>query len=234
MSVYRLYHELNVGVSYSYDNFVRDIVSDETFPKETDFISMNAHAVILNKLKSLLANEALVRKYFDKDTFSENDCNALVHEFNLTDNNGINQLSTPPLTLQSKRLPTFGCDLNAVQIELITLTVNNEKIFASEVTSEQMDALLNHSERLPLKSANNRRLALFFHALSQEYLICTRWQSVIGRRHLIISSESNHFLTAKILASTLNEAKASSAYDDYLRNIRRMTREVARLKSNGA
>lgn len=234
MSVYRLYHELNVGVSYSYDSFVRDIVSDDTFPKETDFISKNAHAVNLNKLTTLLANEALVRKYFEKDTFTDEDCKALTNELDGTEKNGANNHTMTYTPLQPKRLPTFGCDFDSRQIALITETANTENIFACEVSPEQMDALFNHSERLPLRSANNRRLALFFHTLSTEFLISSRWQSVVGKRHLIISSESNHPLTAKILASALNEAKASSAYDDYLRNIRKMTREVARIKSNGA
>lgn len=228
-----LYREMNVGASYTYDNFVRDIISDDTFPTVEDTIGKNAHAINLNKLKSLLANETLVRRYFDKGSFNDEDCNALIDEFNRTDNNGINQFATPSSAILPKRLPTFGCDLNRSQIELITATVNKEKIFTSETSAEQMDALLNRSERLPLKSANNRRLALFCYALSQEYLICSRWQNVIGSRQLIISSENSNALTAKILASTLNEAKASSAYDDYLRNIRIMVREVVRIKSNG-
>ena len=101
------------------------------------------------------------------------------------------------------------------QIKYITKCVNEVRMFHGEITFDQMKALFNCQSGLSLKSANNRLIAYFFDLLSNRYYITDKWQSVIARNKLILSSKKDSYLNQDDISSALNGSKYSTQLDDF-------------------
>lgn len=227
-NAYTLYKQSRVGVSKSYSRFAEDMVNSVTFKDCETLECKNAHIVNLTRLKSLFseANENLVRKYFDKERFTDEDCLALIAEFNLLEDSSASTLTAD--NGNTRQLPNFQCRLTNEQISIITKAANAAQIFLSVVTETEVKALFDCSLTSPLKSGNNRTLAMFFDELSRENIICTRWQNVLDRRKLIISAGSDKPLNKDSLSSALSGARNTENPTVFI--IRQMARDVARLQ----
>ena len=131
------------------------------------------------------------------------------HEFNTTPpspNSKVSIVSSSlPVAFNSKL--DFQCCFNFAQIRLITHSANETHLFSPNVSEAEIKALFDCCLEHPLKSACNRRVAFFFDALCEHKLITTRWQHVIDKNGLILSSAKNALLNSSKLSTALNEAK---------------------------
>lgn len=82
----------------------------------------------------------------------------------------------------------------------------------------------------PLKSANNRRVAVLFDELADARLIKRDWQKVVAVNRLILSSATDAPLSRSALSSALAEAKTENSATTVA--IRKGVRQVASMTEN--
>lgn len=231
---YTLYRKRCVGVHRIelYAQFAEDFVNSKRYVNcHNEAICLNVHNVNYHRIIRLfMHNGILVRKYFDKDTFTDVDCDKLVVEFFMYDNTIT--ADTPSNQDDKKPIPTFKSCFTPAQIRCITDTANSLGIFKSIVSEDDMSALLNCTLDHKLQSANNRMLAVFFDELSKEKLICRNWQNVLSIREYILSSKSDKPLKRANLSIALSDETSKTMTDPNVYTIRSMTREVARMREN--
>lgn len=195
-----------------YNRYVNDFLNSHTYTDRTDAAGMNEHKKNFYIMKELLTTRKdLVQKYFIKEKTRNFDYSIMHHEFNTTQLSSNSEISiaseTLPVVGTSK--PSFQCYFNYKQISLITHAANETHLFSPNVLEEEVEALFACCLEYPLKSACNRRIAFFFNTLCEYKLISTRWQHVIDRNGLILSSTKSVLLNSSKLSTALNEAKQS-------------------------
>ena len=157
----------------------------------------------------LTIRKDLVQRYFAKEKLCKSDYLIMHREFNTTQTS-----SNPKVSIVSGSLPAaiiskldFQCCFDSTQIRIITHSANETHLFSPDVSEAEIKALFACCLEHPLKSACNRRVAFFFDALCKYKLISTRWQHVIDKNGLILSSAKNVLLNSSKLSTALNEAK---------------------------
>lgn len=209
-TAYKLYRSEVIGNDKLYHRYVNDFLNSHTYTDRIDAAGMNEHKKNFHIMEELLkVRKDLIQKYFTKENLTISDFLVMHQEFNTTQQSnhlgksiGSNSF---PVSITSK--PDFQCVFNSEQIRLITHSVNEAHLFTSDVSETEMEALLTCCLEHPLKSACNRRVAFFFDALCKYKLISTRWQHVIDKNGLILSSAKNVLLNSSKLSTALNEAK---------------------------
>lgn len=224
---------MGVNAISAYAQFADDFINSELIPNcHRKVVCMKVHNVNIHRLINLFRNnEALVRKYFDKDNFTDSDSKALISEL-LSHENG----ATTTLVYQSNSdsaniLPTFECDLNSEQIAIITEAVNKAHVFTNTVTDTEIRELFSCTLIQPLKANKIRKVVTVFHALMVEGVIQSDWQKILGDRGYILSPSTNKPLKRSNFSSALNEIPQDGKRGNDI--IRKMAREVARIKENG-
>lgn len=193
-----------------YNRYVNDFLNSHTYTDCVDAAGKNEHNKNFHIMKELLTiRKDLVQKYFAREKLCDSDYSIIHHEFNttqLSSNSEVSNTSCPvPQVFPSKL--NFQCCFSSKQIKLITHCANEAHLFSSVVSEAEVKALFTCCLKLPLKSACNRRVAFFFDALSEQKLISVRWQHVIDKNGLILSSAKNVLLNSSKLSTALNEAK---------------------------
>ncbi len=202
-----------------YDRFVDDFVFGHQFYCAETIDEGNARGVNIRRIGSLLRDRRdLVEKYFSGITFGSDDFTAMFNEFNR---------GTAYMQASCVKTLNFGGALSAEQTKAIALIANCLHIFRQEVSAEDMADIFSPSPHIRLVSANNRRLAVLFDALSYERLIGGDWQKVIADTGIIVSS-TNAPLTQSKLSSALNGARAdgTAAFS----TIRKRVHEVTEMR----
>lgn len=176
-----------------------------------DAAGMNEHKKNFHIMEELLIiRKDLVQKYFIKEKMCNSDYLIMHQEFNTTQLSSNSEISITSTSLQvpiSSKL-NFQCYFNSTQIRLITYSVNETHLFTHDVSEAEVKALFACCLEHPLKSVCNRRVAFFFDALCEQKLISTRWQHVIDKNRLILSSSGKSvLLNSSKLSTALNEAK---------------------------
>lgn len=171
---------------------------------------MNEHKKNFHIMEELLTiRKDLVQKYFAKEKLHDSDYLIMHQEFNTTQQSPNSEASIAsgsfPVAISSKL--DFQCCFNSTQIRLITYSVNETHLFSPDVSEVEMRAFFTCCLEYPLKSVCNRRVAFFFDTLCEHKLISPRWQHIIGKNGLILSSVKNTLLNNSKLSSALNEAK---------------------------
>lgn len=188
-----------IGGGKDYTRFVDDFIFGHQFYCADSIDEGNARGVNVRRIGTLLRNRRdLVEKYFSGTTFDSAAFSAMFNEFN----RGV--VSLRP-TSGGKSL-NFGCGFSTEQAEAIASIANSLNIFSHEVSAGDIADLFSLSPHIRLVSANNRRLAVLFDALSYERLISGDWQKVIAATGAIISS-ANAPLTQSKLSSALADAR---------------------------
>lgn len=202
-----------------YDRFVDDFIFGHQFYCAETVDEGNARGVNIRRIGSLLRDRRdLVEKYFSGTTFGSDDFAAMFKDFNR---------GTAYIQASCVKTLNFGGALSAEQTTTIASIANSLHIFRQEVSAEDMADLFSPSPQIRLVSANNRRLAVLFDALSCERLIGSDWQKVIAASGIIVSS-TNAPLTQSKLSSALNGARAdgTAAFP----TIRKRVHEVAEMR----
>lgn len=160
----------------------------------------------------LTIRKDLVQKYFTRKTLSDSEYNTMHQEFNTTQitqqltDSEVSIVSGSP-TISSTSKLDFQCCFNSAQLSLITRSVNEVHLFTPDVSESEIKALFACCLKYPLRSTCNRRVAFFFDTLCKYKLISARWQHVIDKNGLILSSSKNTLLNNSKLSTALNEAK---------------------------
>lgn len=212
--LYKIAHKLYqfevIGSGKLYNRYVSDFLNIHTYTDRTDAAGMNEHKRNLHIMEELLTiRKDLVQKYFTEENLCDSDYIIMHQEFNTTQ-----QLSDSEVPIVSGFLPVefnskpdFQCCFNSVQISLITHSANEVNLFTPDVSETEVKALFACCLKHPLKSTCNRRVAFFFDALCKYKLISARWQRVIDKTGLILSSSKDTLLNSSKLSTALNEAK---------------------------
>ena len=209
-TAHELYQSEVVSGGKLYNRYVNDFLNSHTYTDRVDAVGKNEHKKNFHIMEEFLTiRKDLVQKYFAKEKLCYSDYSAIHQEFNTTQlfpNSDISSISGSIQVADTTKLD-FQCCFNSVQISLITRCFNEVHLFASNVSEEEVKALFACSLKYPLKSTCNRRVALFFDALCEYKLISMRWQHIIGKNGLILSSAKNALLNSSKLSTALNEAK---------------------------
>lgn len=211
---YKVAHELYLSEVISggklYNRYVNDFLNSHTYTDRVDAVGKNEHKKNFHIMEEFLTiRKDLVQKYFAKEKLCDSDYSIMHQEFNTTHLSFSSDVSS---TLGSIEVaftpkPDFQCYFNSLQISLITHIVNDVHLFAPNVSETEIKALFACSLKYPLKSTSNRRVAFFFDALCEYKLISARWQHVIDKNGLILSSAKNTLLNSSKLSTALNEVK---------------------------
>lgn len=194
-----------------YNRYVSDFLNSHTYIDRVNAAGMNEHKKNFCIMEELLTiRKDLVQKYFIKEKLCGTDYLRMHEEFNTTQPSPNSEIpivsGSLPVAFTSR--PNFQCNFNSVQIRLLMQSVNKAHLFSTEVTEVEIKALFACCLERPLKSACNRRVAFFFDSLCEHKLISTRWQQVIDKNELILSSAGkNVLLNTSKLSTALNEAK---------------------------
>ena len=193
-----------------YNRYVNDFLNSHTYTDCVDAAGKNEHNKNFHIMKELLTiRKDLVQKYFAREKLYDSDYSIMHHEFNTTQLSSNYEISntscSAPQVFPAKL--DFQCCFSSKQIKLITHCANEAHLFSSVVSEAEVKALFTCCLKLPLKSACNRRVAFFFDVLSEQKLISARWQHVIDKKGLILSSVKNVLLNSSKLSTALNEAK---------------------------
>lgn len=131
---------------------------------------------------------------------------------------------------QGKDKPRFISQLTPKLAVPLAEIASKTGVFKGGVTAAELSALLECRLAKPLKSANNRRLAVFFEALADARLIERDWQKVLAANGLVTSSASDKPLSRSALSSALAEAKTGMSAA--VAAIRKEVRKVAETSEN--
>lgn len=193
-----------------YNRYVSDFLNSHTYTDRVDAVGMNEHKKNFHIMEELLTvRQDIVQRYFIKENLHYSDYLVMHREFNTTQqsSNTEKSIALGSSTARSASNPDFQCCFNSVQISLITDIANEIHLFSPELSEAEVEALFACCLEHPLKSACNRRIAFFFDNLCKYKLISTRWQHVIDKNELILSSGNNALLNSSKLSTALNEAK---------------------------
>lgn len=207
-TAYKLYQSEVIGDGKLYHRYVNDFLNSHTYTDRIDAAGKNEHKKNFYIMEEFLTvRQDLVQRYFIKKNLCHFDFLAMHQEFNTTQPHSGNPAILDSFSTTSAFNLDFQCYFNSVQISLITHSANEVHLFSSNVSEAEMKAFFACCLEHPLKSACNRKVAFFFDTLCKYKLISTRWQHVIDKNGLILSSANNVLLNSSKLSSALNEAK---------------------------
>lgn len=209
-TAHELYQSEVIGNGKLYHRYVSDFLNNHTYTDRVDAAGMNEHKKNFHIMEELLTvRKDLVLRYFAKENLHYSEFLVMHQEFDTTQRSPDYEKSIVstsfPASITSK--PDFQCFFNSVQISLIAHSANEARLFTSDVSESEVEALFTGCLKNPLKSACNRRVAFFFDALCKYKLISSRWQHVIDKNDLILSSAKDVLLNNSKLSTALSEAK---------------------------
>lgn len=230
---YTLYRKRCVGVNRIelYAQFAEDFVNSKRYVNcHNEAVCLNAHNVNYHRIIRLFIHkEILVRKYFDKDTFTDVDCDNLFTEFLMNDHDSTANVVENPCKDREHSHISFDCYLSDEQIAIITDGINKADVFTSHVSEAQIRQLFNCELLQPLTAKKIRSVVTVFHALMIEGVIKSNWQKVISDNGLILSPKTGKPLSSSNLSSALSEIKQEDRRGNNI--IRQMARDVGRIKN---
>lgn len=210
-TAHELYQSEVIGERKMYNRYVNDFLNSHTYTDCMDAAGMNEHKKNFHIMEELLTTRKdIVQRYFTKEILCDSDYSIMHQEFNTTQlsSNSEVSIASGSLSVVFPSKPDFQSYFNSLQISLITHSANEIHLFSPDVSEAEVKALFACCLEHPLKSASNRRVAFFFDALCERKLISARWQHVIDKHGLILSSLGKSvLLNSSKLSSALNEAK---------------------------
>lgn len=209
-AAHELYQSEVIGDRKLYNRYVQDFLNSHMYTDSVDAAGMNEHKKNFHIMEELLTiRKDLIQKYFAKKKLCNSDYSIMHQEFNTTQPPSSSDVSSTPRStpIAFPFKPDFQCYFNSKQIKLITYSANEVHLFFPNVSEAAVKDLFTCCLEHPLKSACNRRIAFFFDTLCEYKLITTRWQHIIEKNELVLSSSKNILLNSSKLSTALNEAK---------------------------
>lgn len=202
-TAYRLYQKEVIEEKKLYKRFKDDFINGNTYPKRCDVDGLNEHNKNLGILKELLGNRRdLVETYFVKSKFEHEDYLAMQHELDTTEVGTISISEVKPI-----RPLTLDSNVSSEMFAGLAKVLNDTHVFTTNVTEQQVEAMLALKLASPLKADVNRKVVIFFDALRSHNLIANNWQKMIADSGFFISSASNTPITYSSISTLLGATK---------------------------
>lgn len=183
--------------------FVSDFISYHAPVAVTDEQEWRIHIQNINAVYEFLMDRLdLVNEYFNKDHFTLEDCEAMLHTFNTHDQR------IPSAKDESSLLGHF----TEPQIELITAFVNEQEMFKQTISSSEIRNLFRGELELPLPVNHNGRVAMFLSCLRDELFLVYPWQKVLEYNKLLSSCSTGRPLTREQIKNSLSAFRKTHLY----------------------
>lgn len=211
------------GKGKLYSRFADDFLNGHRYTDALCAAGKNAHSKALGVITALLETRPdLAEEYLALPGFSHADAARML------DNLDTGRCCTEKAHGENRA--RFISRLIPPMAESLAEIASKTGVFKGGVTAEKLTALLDCRLAKPLKSANNRRLAVFFDALADARLIERDWQKVLAANRSVTSSASDRPLSRSALSSALAEAKTGMSAA--VAAIRKEVRKVAETAEN--
>lgn len=197
------FHSQNLA---TYTDFCKDnTVFDETFP----YFSV-IHKVAVNERYAQYLQKRNARRNSAKEIDTAPNAE-------LADSQDTAIVSVP-LSDIKKIEYTFESNLTDEQVALLVDCANEVRLFKGDtLTFEQMKSVLDCRPLAMLRPTNNRLLAFFFDQLSNRNHITEKWQAVIARHQLFLSSQKNTPLNQSDISTAVNNVRDMAISGKYAR-----------------
>ena len=211
------------GKGKIYSRFTADFLNGHRYTDALCAAGKNAHNKALGIITALLETRPdLAEEYLASPGLSHADAAKMLDILNT------GRCCTKKA--HGKNKPRFISRLTPKQTVPLAEIADKTGVFEGGITAEELSALLDCRLAKPLKSANNRRLAVFFDALADARLIERDWQKVLAANGSVTSSASDRTLSRSALSSALAEAKTGMSAA--VAAIRKGVRKVAETAEN--
>ncbi len=211
------------GKGKLYSRFTADFLNGHRYTDALCAAGKNAHNKALGIMTALLETRPdLAEEYLASPGLSHADAARM-----------LDRLDTGRCSSEKahgKNKPRFISRLTPKLAVPLAEIASKTGVFKGGVTAEELSALFDSRLAKPLKSANNRRLAVFFDALADARLIERDWQKVLAATRSVTSSASDKPLSRSALSSALAEAKTGMSAA--VAAIRKEVRKVAETAAN--
>lgn len=218
-----IYRNEVTGKGKLYSRFTADFINGHRYTDALCAAGKNAHNKALGIMTALLETRPdLAEEYLALSGFSHADAARMLDDL---DTGRCCQGKA-----HGENRPRFISRLTQPMAESLAEIASKTGVFKGGVTADELTALLDCRLAKPLKSANNRRLAVFFDALADTRLIERDWQKVLAANRSVTSSASDRPLSRSALSSALAEAKTGMSAA--VAAIRKEVRKVAETSEN--
>lgn len=197
---YKVYQQEVMQEGKLHRRFTNDFVYLNSYIEIEDEAEAQLHIKNISVIYELLTERLdLIKEFFTKDQFTQEDCELMLHRFNTQ------EPGDSPSTSKPQVLGYFTDQ----QIELITDFANKQDLFKKEVSQEEFKALFKGTLETPLIANHNGLVACFLNYLRDEQYLVYPWQKVIADKQMICSKSTGKPLTRENLKNALSSFKSS-------------------------
>lgn len=197
---YKVYQQEVLQEGKLHRRFANDFANLHSYIEIESEAEAQLHIKKITAIYELLTERMdLVKEYFTKDQFTQEDCELMLHRFNTQ------EPENSPSTSKPQVLGYFTDQ----QIELITDFANKQDLFKKKVSQEEFKALFAGTLETPLIANHNGLVACFLNYLRNEQYLVYPWQKVIADKQMICSKSTGKSLTRENLKNALSSFKSS-------------------------
>lgn len=197
---YKVYQQEVLQEGKLHRRFANDFANLHSYIEIESEAEAQLHIKKITAIYELLTERMdLVKEYFTKDQFTQEDCELMLHRFNTQ------EPENSPSTSKPQVLGYFTDQ----QIELITDFANKQDLFKKKVSQEEFKALFAGTLETPLIANHNGLVACFLNNLRDEQYLVYPWQKVIADKQMICSKSTGKSLTRENLKNALSSFKSS-------------------------
>lgn len=197
---YKVYQQEVLQEGKLHRRFANDFANLHSYIEIESEAEAQLHIKKITAIYELLTERMdLVKEYFTKDQFTQEDCELMLHRFNTQ------EPENSPSTSKPQVLGYFTDQ----QIELITDFANKQDLFKKKVSREEFKALFAGTLETPLIANHNGLVACFLNYLRDEQYLVYPWQKVIADKQMICSKSTGKSLTRENLKNALSSFKSS-------------------------
>lgn len=197
---YKVYQQEVLQEGKLHRRFANDFANLHSYIEIESEAEAQLHIKKITAIYELLTERMdLVKEYFTKDQFTQEDCELMLHRFNTQE----------PENFPSTSKPQVLGYFTDQQIELITDFANKQDLFKKKVSQEEFKALFAGTLETPLIANHNGLVACFLNYLRDEQYLVYPWQKVIADKQMICSKSTGKSLTRENLKNALSSFKSS-------------------------
>lgn len=190
-----------------YRRFVEDFVNSRRHIGCSRTVCRNCHEMNIHIVKGLLGDcPTLVKSFFEDASFTFEACAKLKRLYDTGNSATPNTAHSPGSTNAPLSL---GCAFSHIQLEIIADCANRYTLFCSEVSADDMAALLNCQPNFHIKVFNIRRVAILFDALHERGFIRWNWQTVLAKGKFLLKKDGSRFLGTSNLSAAVSDTRGS-------------------------
>lgn len=195
---YKVYQKEVIQDGKLHRRFANDFVSLHSYIEISSEAEAQLHIKNITSVYELLTERMdLVKEFFTKGQFTQEDCKQMLHRFNTQE----------PKDSQPESKPQVLGYFTDEQIDLITSFVEDQGLFKENPSSKKLKAFFNGTLKTPLIANHNGKVACFLNYLRDELFLVYPWQKVIAEGQMICSKSTGKPLTRENLKNALSSFK---------------------------